>query len=75
MELRIVIWETKEIPFADIEETSDIYVKVFIDENTKKSTDIHYRCQTGCVINDLTIRDHSTIGLLFQSNILQILLP
>ena len=34
MELRIVIWETKDIPFADIEETSDIYVKVFIDENT-----------------------------------------
>lgn len=49
MELRLIIWETKDIPFADIEETSDIYVTVFTDEKIKKSTDVHFRCQTGNV--------------------------
>ena len=50
MELRVIIWETKDVPFADIEETSDIYVTVYTDEKQKKSTDVHFRCQTGCVI-------------------------
>lgn len=31
----------------DAEDTSDIYVNAFIDAEQKKSTDIHFRCQTG----------------------------
>lgn len=49
MELRLIVWETKEVPFADVEETSDIYITVFLDRDIKKSTDVHYRCQDGNV--------------------------
>ena len=50
MELRLIVWETKDIPFMDAEETTDIYVTAFIEDKNKKSTDVHFRCQTGCVI-------------------------
>lgn len=50
MELRLIVWETVDIPYNDAEEVSDLYVKCFVDENNRKSTDIHYRCQNGCVI-------------------------
>jgi len=31
----------------DLEGTSDVYVKAWIDKEDKKETDTHYRCQTG----------------------------
>ena len=49
MELRLIVWETRDIPNLDVEETSDIYVSAFVDDKHKReSTDVHYRCQTGC---------------------------
>lgn len=49
MEMRLIVWETKDIPYADVEETCDMYVTAYLDKDVKKSTDIHYRCQTKCV--------------------------
>jgi hypothetical protein len=46
-ELRMIVWETEDIPFMDDEETTDLYMCV-IQGNTRESTDTHYRCQTGC---------------------------
>jgi len=48
VELRLVIWETEEMRMMDVEDTSDIYVIAFVDSKEKQSTDVHYRCQTGC---------------------------
>jgi len=31
----------------DIEGTSDVFVKAWINENDKKETDTHWRCTTG----------------------------
>ena len=47
VELRLIIWETEDMRMMDVEDTSDIYVTAFIDENEKQSTDTHFRCQTG----------------------------
>ena len=57
MELRLIVWETKDIPFMDVEETTDIYVTAFLEDKLKTSTDVHYRCQTGCVILIINYRD------------------
>ena len=48
LELRLVVWETEDIELMDIEGTSDIYVICYIEQKEKQSTDVHYRCQTGC---------------------------
>ena len=32
----------------DIEGTSDIYIIAYIEQKEKQTTDVHYRCQTGC---------------------------
>ncbi len=48
MELRVIVWETEGIKLGDVEETSDIYVTVNVNEKEKaKSTDVHFRCQNG----------------------------
>ena len=47
-QLRVIVWETREIPNMDVEATSDLYVNCFIDADKKQSTDLHFRCQTGC---------------------------
>ena len=47
LELRLIVWETEDIPMMDVEGTSDIYIAAFNDVNDKQSTDIHFRCQTG----------------------------
>jgi hypothetical protein len=46
-QLRLIIWETEDIPNLDNEGTSDIYMVASFDDTHKQSTDIHYRCQTG----------------------------
>ena len=48
IECRLIVWETEEMENLDVEDTSDIYVTAFFDQNEKQSTDIHYRCQNGC---------------------------
>ena len=47
IEMRLVVWETEEMRMMDVEDTSDIYVTAFVDQNDKQSTDVHFRCQTG----------------------------
>ena len=47
IEMRLVVWETEEMRMMDVEDTSDIYVTAFIDQDKKQSTDTHFRCQTG----------------------------
>lgn len=45
MELRMVVWETENIPRGDIEGVSDEYINCYIDHDKKQSTDMHFRCQ------------------------------
>ena len=45
-EMRIIIWETEDIPLADAEGTSDIYINL-IHGNESQSTDMHFRSQNG----------------------------
>ena len=47
LELRLVVWETEEMRMMDFEDTSDIYVTAFVDQDKKQSTDVHFRCMTG----------------------------
>ena len=51
VEMRLVVWETKEIPNMDIEGTTDLYIQSKMTVGGKdsgwKETDTHYRCQTG----------------------------
>jgi len=47
-EVRLVIWETKDVEMKDWEGTSDIYCRAYFDSNNKnKRTDIHYRSMDG----------------------------
>ena len=39
--------DTKNIPCLDVEGTSDVFIKAYIDDNDKKTTDTHYRCKDG----------------------------
>ena len=39
--------DAKNIPLEDIEGTSDVFFKCYIDDKDKKMTDTHYRCQSG----------------------------
>ena len=39
--------DCKNVPTMDIEGTTDLFIKVFINDNDKKSTDCHYRCMSG----------------------------
>ena len=46
-EVRLVVWDTKEIKMMDAEGTSDVFFKAFFDNKNALETDCHYRCQTG----------------------------
>ena len=46
-EVRLVVWDTKEIKMMDDEGTSDVFIRTYFDSNNAKETDCHYRCQTG----------------------------
>lgn len=46
-ELRLVIWETLDIACFDVEETSDVFIRGFVDPNKDQHTDTHFRCQNG----------------------------
>jgi len=43
----LVIYDTVNVKCADVEGTSDVFIKAFIDDKDKKETDTHYRCQNG----------------------------
>ena len=52
VELRVVVWETTDVPMADIEDTVDIYVTCGLPafaEISERKTDTHFRSQTGFV--------------------------
>jgi hypothetical protein len=42
--VRLVVYDAVDVVPADIEGTSDTFVKAFMDNNDKKETDTHYRC-------------------------------
>ena len=46
-EVRVVVWDTKDVKSEDWEGTSDIFVRSFFKPNNAKETDCHYRCQNG----------------------------
>lgn len=51
-ELRVIVWETHEVPNNDPEDMSDIYVKVALnslDNDLKGQTDTHIRASDGFV--------------------------
>jgi hypothetical protein len=35
------------VPAMDVEGTSDVFIKAFLDSEDKYETDTHYRCTTG----------------------------
>ena len=39
--------DTKNIPCLDVEGTSDVFIKAYIDDDQVMTTDTHYRCQNG----------------------------
>ena len=43
-EVRVVVWDTKDVKSEDWEGTSDIFVRSFFKPNSAKETDCHYRC-------------------------------
>ncbi len=47
-EVRVCIFNTKDVPSMDIEGVSDVYCRAFFDsKEDAKETDTHYRCGTG----------------------------
>lgn len=46
-EMRLIVWETRDIPMMDIEETSDVYVSAHVDPSKRQTTDTHFRCTNG----------------------------
>lgn len=47
MEIRVVVWDTKDVVMMDAEGTSDVFIKVWVENDKKKETDCHYRCTNG----------------------------
>jgi len=47
-QVRLSVLDTEYIPIKDIEGTSDVFIKAYIDDQDKKMTDTHYRCMDGC---------------------------
>lgn len=46
-QIRLSVMDTKDVPCEDMEGTSDVFIKAYIDDDDKRSTDTHYRCQNG----------------------------
>jgi len=42
--MRLVIWKTDETPCMDMEGTSDVFIRSFVDEDEDSFTDTHWRC-------------------------------
>jgi len=51
-EIRVAVFETRELKMMDIEGTTDGFIKAFFDSNKAKETDTHFRNQNGnCSFN------------------------
>jgi len=51
-EIRVVVFDTKELKMMDIEGTTDGFVKCFFNPSNAKETDTHFRNQNGeCSFN------------------------
>jgi len=47
-EVRVCVMDTENVPTdGDIEGVADVFIKAYIDDKDKKTTDTHFRCQTG----------------------------
>ena len=46
-QIRLSVLDTKDVPCEDIEGTSDVFIKAYIDDRDKRTTDTHFRCQNG----------------------------
>lgn len=46
-QIRLCVMDTKDVPCEDIEGTSDVFIKCYIDDKDKRTTDTHFRCQNG----------------------------
>jgi len=42
-QLRVCILDAEELPMADFEGTSDVYIKCYLDDKDKRTTDTHFR--------------------------------
>ena len=47
MEIRLCVFDTKEIKMMDMEGTSDVFIKAFFDNANALETDTHFRNQDG----------------------------
>lgn len=47
VEVRVCIFDTKEVIMMDAEGTSDVFIRSYFDTKKALETDTHYRCQTG----------------------------
>lgn len=41
------MYSTKDVKTFDVEGTSDIYIRTYLDSDKPEETDVHYRCQNG----------------------------
>lgn len=46
-QMRVCVFDTKDIKMCDAEGTSDVYIRSFFNSKEALETDTHYRCQTG----------------------------
>lgn len=66
-ELRVIVWETHEVPNNDPEDMSDIYVKVAmnsLDDHLTGQTDTHIRASNGFVSLKNVFQIVTTLGLI-----------
>ena len=47
VEMRLVVWDTKDLKTMDVEGTSDAFIRCFFDSRKALETDTHFRCQDG----------------------------
>lgn len=45
--MRLAVYDAKNVPVEDVEGTSDIFVRAWINEKDKRETDTHWRCSGG----------------------------
>ena len=46
-QVRLIIFDTIDIVCSDVEGTSDVFIKAFVNDKDKKETDTHFRCSNG----------------------------
>jgi len=46
-QVRLSVYDTKDVPCEDFEGTSDVFVRCYVDDDDKQDTDTHFRCSSG----------------------------